>query len=216
MSKKDKEEKKKAKKIKEDDNVKLEINFEETKDSEKVKVSFKKKLDEKDEEIKKAQNDMEYWKNQYYKAYADMANLRKDIEKDHKEIKKYRIEGFVEEIVRILDAFDMALKVEPKNEETKNYLIGFKYVYNQLLELLKKEGVEVIEPKVGDKFDETVMHCVETVEDEGEENIVKVISTKGYKLYDHLIRAAMVVTTKHKAVEKEALKNKEEKEKNVA
>ena len=169
----------------------------EEKEPENMKTSFKRKLEKKEEEIKKAQADMEYWKNQYYKAYADMANLRKDIEKDYQENKKYRIEGFVDNLVVILDAFDIALKTEPKNEETKNYLVGFRYVYSQFLELLKEEGVNIIEPKVGDKFDEKTMHAVETIDDEGEENIVKVVSAKGYKLYDHLIRAAMVATSKH-------------------
>ncbi len=156
-----------------------------------------KESKEKDQLVKKAQEDMEYWRNQYHQSYADMANLRKDIEKDNQEIKKYRIEGFVEELTRTLDAFDMALKVKPKNQETENFLTGFKYIYNQLLDTLRKEGVEVIEPKVGDRFDENVMHCVEIVEDEGEDNLIKEVSTKGYKLYDHLIKAAMVVVTKH-------------------
>lgn len=184
------------------------------KEPENMKASFKKKLEKKDQEIEKIKADMEHWKNEYYKAYADMANLRKDIEKDHKEIKKYRIEGFVDNLVRILDAFDMALKVEPNSPETKNYLLGFSYVYTQLLELLKAEGIEVIEPKIGDKFDEKVMHAVETVEDEGEENIVKVVSCKGYKLHDHLIRASMVVTSKHPENKEEVEENK--KEENIA
>ena len=189
---------------------KEEIKEEEKQETkETMKASYKKKLEKKDEEIEKAKADMEHWKNEYYKAYADMANLRKDIEKDHQEIKKYRIEGFVDNLVRILDAFDMALKNEKKNEETKNYLTGFKYVYSQLIDLIKSEGVEVIEPKIGDKFDETTMHAVETVEDDGEENIVKVVSCKGYKLYNHLIRASMVVTTKHPSKKAEKSDEKE-------
>ncbi len=189
---------------------KEEIKAEEKQETkETMKASYKKKLEKKDEEIEKAKADMEHWKNEYYKAYADMANLRKDIEKDHQEIKKYRIEGFVDNLVRILDAFDMALKNEPKNEETKNYLTGFKYVYSQLIDLIKSEGVEVIEPKIGDKFDETTMHAVETVEDEGEENIVKVVSCKGYKLHNHLIRASMVVTSKHPSEKAEKSDEKE-------
>ena len=189
---------------------KEEIKEEEKQETkETMKASYKKKLEKKDEEIEKAKADMEHWKNEYYKAYADMANLRKDIEKDHQEIKKYRIEGFVDNLVRILDAFDMALKNEPKNEETKNYLTGFKYVYSQLIDLIKSEGVEVIEPKIGDKFDETTMHAVETVEDDGEENIVKVVSCKGYKLHNHLIRASMVVTSKHPAEKAEKSDEKE-------
>ena len=79
----------------------------------------------------------------------------------------------------------------------KNYLIGFQYVQNSLLSILENEGVTKIEPKVGDKFDVNIMHAVEAVEDEGEENIVKEVTLKGYKLYDHLVRAAMVVVSKH-------------------
>ncbi|MFA6755116.1 MAG: nucleotide exchange factor GrpE [Bacilli bacterium] len=139
------------------------------------------------------------WKNEYYKAYADMANLRKDIEKDQKEAFKYRIEGFTSDLVNVLDAFDMAFKNEPKTDEMKNYLIGFRYVHNQMLDILDKEGVKQINPKINDKFDEKVMHAVETIDDEGEENLVKNVTLKGYKLYDHLIRPAMVVVSKHPA-----------------
>ena len=39
-------------------------------------------LQELNDKLVKAEADMEHWKNQYYQAYADMANLRKDIEKD--------------------------------------------------------------------------------------------------------------------------------------
>ncbi len=181
--------------------------------SRKLKASYEKKLAQKDEEINKVKAEVERWKNEYYKSYADMSNFKKDIEKDYQQIKKYRIEGFVSELVRTLDAFEMALSAEPKNVETKNYLVGFTYVYNQLIETLKKDGVVIIEPKVGDKFDEKVMHCVETVEDEGEENIIKTVSTKGYKLHDHLIRAAMVVVTKHKGTDDEKDGSKEVKQK---
>lgn len=154
-----------------------------------------------EEQIKKLQADCEHWKNQYYQAYADMANLRKDIEKDHREALKYRLESFVDKIVGILDAFDMAFKVEATSPELKNYLTGFQYVHNTLLNILNEEGVVTIEPKIGDKFDVNTMHAVETVEDEGEENIVKGITLKGYKLHDHLIRAAMVVVSKHPSSE---------------
>ncbi len=165
-----------------------------------------------EEQIKKLQADCEHWKNQYYQAYADMANLRKDIEKDHREALKYRLESFVDKIVGILDAFDMAFKVEATSPELKNYLTGFQYVHNTLLNVLNEEGVVTIEPKIGDKFDVNTMHAVETVEDEGEENIVKGITLKGYKLHDHLIRAAMVVVSKHPSSETKDESKEENKE----
>lgn len=165
-----------------------------------------------EEQIKKLQADCEHWKNQYYQVYADMANLRKDIEKDHREALKYRLESFVDKIVGILDAFDMAFKVEATSPELKNYLTGFQYVHNTLLNVLNEEGVVTIEPKIGDKFDVNTMHAVETVEDEGEENIVKELTLKGYKLHDHLIRAAMVVVSKHPSSETKDESKEENKE----
>jgi len=177
-----------------------------------MKASFKKKLAKKDEEIEKLKADMEHWKNEYYKAYADMANLRKDIQKDHQEVIKYRVEGFVDELLPILDAFDIALNADVSSEETKNYLQGFKYVYSQLINVLQNEGIQVIDPKIDEKFNVATMHAVETVECDGEENLVKKVNTKGYKLYDHLIRAAMVVTSVNKKVEE----NTEETKENIA
>lgn len=160
------------------------------------KEDKKKELDL-EEELKKAKSDCEHWKNEYYKAFADIANLRKEIERDHRESLKYRIEGFVEDLLGILDAFDMALKNKPTSEEMKNYLIGFEYVHNSLLSVLENEGIQILEPKVGDKFDVATMHAVETSESEGEENLVTSVTMKGYKLHDHLIRATMVVVSKH-------------------
>ena len=75
-----------------------------------------------EEKLVKANADMEYWKNQYYKAYADMANLRKEIERDHREAIKYRLEDFADSLLGVLDAFDIAFKTQPTNPETANYL----------------------------------------------------------------------------------------------
>ena len=110
--------------------------------------SVKAQLAKKDEEIAKAKSDCEHWKNDYYRVYADMANLRKEIERDHQDVIKYRVEGFVDKLISVLDAFDMAFKVEPTTVELKNYLQGFKYVHTQLVSLLNDEGVEIINPPI--------------------------------------------------------------------
>ena len=181
------------------------------------KTSATQKEDKKEErnveeELLKAKSDAEHWKNEYYKAYADMANLRKQIEKDHRESLKYRIEGFAENLLSILDAFDMALKNKPTTTEMKNYLIGFEYVHNSLLSVLENEGIQILEPKIGDKFDENTMHAVEATESDGEENLITEVRMKGYKLHDHLIRAAMVAVSKHPSPKDEKDEDKREEE----
>ena len=181
------------------------------------KTSATQKEDKKEErnveeELLKAKSDAEHWKNEYYKAYADMANLRKQIEKDHRESLKYRIEGFAENLLSILDAFDMALKNKPTTTEMKNYLIGFEYVHNSLLSVLENEGIQILEPKIGDKFDENTMHAVEATESDGEENLITEVRMKGYKLHDHLIRAAMVAVSKHPSPKDAKAEDKREEE----
>jgi len=150
-------------------------------------------------EVDKLKYDVEHWKNEYYRAYADMANLRKTMERDQQVANKYRIEGFVQNLLGVLDSFDMAFKAEATNEELKNYLIGFQYVHKQFLQVITDEGVVEICPKIGDKFDVNNMHAIDVVEDPGEENVVKSVTLKGYRLYERLIRPAMVVVTKHPA-----------------
>ncbi len=166
-----------------------------------MKDSYKKKIAKAEEETKKAKDDAEHWKNEYYKLYADMDNLRKDIKKDHNEAMKYRIEGFVSDLLQVLDSFEIALKNEPSNPETKNYLIGFNYVYTTLINILQNEGIEIISPSIDQKFDESVMQAVDHEEFDGEENLVKKVNLKGYKLHSHLIRPAMVVVSKKKSEE---------------
>ena len=163
-----------------------------------MKASYKKKLAKKDDEIEKLKQEVEKWKNEYYRAYADMANLRKDIQKDHSEAVKYRIEGFVHDLLMVLDSFELALKNNPQNEETKNYLKGFQYVYSTLLGILDNEGVKAINPSLDEKFDPKTMQAIDKIESDGEENLVKEQVLKGYKLYDHLIRPAMVKVSCHK------------------
>ena len=161
-----------------------------------MKEEKKNKVQNKhEEEIKKLQADLDHWKNEYYRAYADMQNLRKNVEKDHREALKYRAEGFIDNLLPVLDGFHLALNAEVKSEEMKNFLVGFQFIYRNLVNVLEQEGVSEVSPKVGDKFDPTVMPALETVYDEGEPNRVLKVNLQGYKLHEHLIRPAIVVVS---------------------
>ena len=171
----------------------------EIQEKENPRKSFQKKLHKLEEEKEKAKADAEHWKNEYFRAYADTQNLRKQLEKDHMSAMKYRAEGFVDELLPVLDSFFAVLKNEPTDPNLKNYLIGFQYIYRNLTAALENEGVTEIAPKVGDKFSPETMQAVETVESDGEENIIVDVHVKGYKLHDRLIRPANVtVSVKHK------------------
>ena len=176
----------------------------EIQEKENPRKSFQRKLHKVEEEKEKAKADAEHWKNEYFRAYADTQNLRKQLEKDHMSAMKYRAEGFIDELLPVLDSFYAVLKNEPADPNLKNYLIGFQYIYRNLVAALENEGVTEIEPKVGDKFSPDTMQAVDTKETEGEENVVLDIQFKGYKLHDRLIRPANVtVSVKHKEIKEE-------------
>lgn len=149
----------------------------------------------KTDELEKAKSDVEHWKNEYYRAYADMQNLRKHIEADHREAIKYRAEGFVGELLPILDGFHMALNAKVSSEEMKNFLTGFEFIYRNLVNVLENEGVKEFSPNIGDEFDPSYMQAIETEVNEKDPNKIVKVVTKGYKLHEHLIRPAMVVVT---------------------
>ncbi len=195
--------------IKENVEIKDDEDTSTCKKEKKIPISKYEALKEENAKLLKAVDD---WKNKYYLSYADMDNLRKTIEKDHREALKYRASGFIEKLLPALDSFNLALKAEPKTEEMKNFLQGFSFIYTNLINVLKDEGVSELEPKIGDKFDERFMHAIDTIESDGEENLVAKVYANGYKLHDRLIRTAMVYVTKHK--QEETDKNEENKENN--
>lgn len=156
------------------------------------------------EELDKAKADADHWKNEYYKAYADTQNLRRSLEAEQRTMYRYRAEGFLEGLLPALDAFHMALDNPAPTKEAANYQIGFTYIYNQIIQALGNEGLCELTPKVGDAFDANYMNAIEAVEDaESEPNKVLKVHSKGYKLHDRLIRAAMVTVSKKPAEKKE-------------
>lgn len=168
---------------------------------------MKEKKTNENEKITKLNADLEHWKNEYYRAYADMQNLRKQVEKDHREAIRYRASGFVENLLPILDGFHMALQGEAKTEEMKNFLVGFEFIYRNLVNVLESEGVKEISPKIGDEFNPETMQAIDAVEGEGEPNKVLKVNVKGYMLHERLIRPSVVVVSKSKSQTKEENNN---------
>ena len=96
--------------------------------AEDVKEKKNKKIEKLNAEIKKLEIEAEHWKNEFYRAYADTQNLRKSLEKDHQEAIKYRAEGFIENLLPVLDSFHVVLSQEIEDPALKNYLIGFQFI----------------------------------------------------------------------------------------
>ena len=105
-------------KLKEETLVKEDTSEERSKKANRKEKKFQ-------EEIERLTAEVNHWKNEYYRAYADTKNLRTSLERDHSKAMKYRAEGFIDSLLPVLDSFHMALQNEPTDPALKNYLTGF-------------------------------------------------------------------------------------------
>ncbi|AEB24775.1 MULTISPECIES: nucleotide exchange factor GrpE [Bacillus] len=130
--------------------------------------------------------------NKLLRVQADFENYKRRSRLEMEAAQKYRSQNVVTEILPALDNFERALQVEAESEQTKSLLQGMEMVRRQLMDALKKEGVEAIEA-VGQEFDPNLHQAVMQVEDENfGSNIVIEELQKGYKLKDRVIRPSMV------------------------
>ena len=165
----------------------------------------KKPKKEKKDLVKQYQEEIKEWQTKYYRAYADMDNLRKQYQKDYANVVKYQSQAIVEKLLPSLDVFSMVIgSVDHLPAEVKNYVMGFDAVYRQMLQALESEGVSEIPCKLGDEFNHDIHYAMDTeVEDEKMVNKITKIYLKGYKLHDRLLRAVTVSVGIKKEIKKE-------------
>lgn len=133
--------------------------------------------------------------NRLLRVQAEYDNFKRRTQKERTSDLKYKSQDLATELLPALDNFERALQVE-ETEENKGMIEGITMVYNQLLEALKSQGVELIETE-NQPFDPNLHHAVMQVEDETlESNVVVEELQKGYMLKDRVIRPAMVKVNK--------------------
>lgn len=145
-----------------------------------------------EEQLKALEEEVNTWKTDYYKVFADMENLKKRLQNEHANTMKFMMQSFIEELLPVVDNFERSLAVENPSDEIKNFLKGYEMIYNQLMQVLQSQGVEVIKTE-GEEFDPNFHQAVMTVKDDNfKSNMIVEELQKGYKLKDRVIRASLV------------------------
>ena len=145
-----------------------------------------------EQKIAKLEEEVNTWKTDYYKVFADMENSKRRLEKEHSNSMKFMMQSFIEELLPVIDNFERSLNVQEPSEEIQTFLKGYQMIFDQLMSILEKNGVEVIEAQ-GKEFDPNLHQAVMTAQDENyDSNIVVEELQKGYKLKDRVIRASLV------------------------
>lgn len=144
------------------------------------------------QKVEKLEEEVNTWKTDYYKVFADMENLKRRLEKEHQNSLKFMMQSFIEQLLPIVDNFERSLAIENPSEEVQTFLKGYQMIFDQMMNVLKQNGVEVIEAQ-GKEFDPNFHQAVMSVNDENfDHNIVVEELQKGYKLKDRVIRASLV------------------------
>jgi len=118
---------------------------------------------------------------------ADFDNYRKRMLRDQTTYLERATEGLIEQLLPVLDAFELAMLNAGTDAERLRK--GVELVYSELLGVLEKSGLERIEAQ-GKPFDPAEHEAVMHVEG-AEPGVVDVVRT-GYRLKGRVLRPAMV------------------------
>jgi molecular chaperone GrpE len=131
-------------------------------------------------------------KNQMLRLQADFDNFRKRTQRERSELFLFANEAICLEMLPVIDHFEMGFKSAEDHKTDCSVTEGFRMVYNQLLDVLKKFNVTAIDA-VGEPFNphrhEAILHMPS---DKPAETVLEQVR-RGYMLGDKLLRAAQVI-----------------------
>ena len=136
------------------------------------------------ERLKIAEAKAKEYLDGWQRSQADFVNIRRRDEEAKAEFLKFARLSLIEELIPVLDSFNLALAHGNKD---------VKPVYDQFFAVLKQNGLEELDP-MGETFDPKSHEAVGVVltdEPEKDHKILEVIQ-KGYILFGKIIRPAKV------------------------
>lgn len=128
--------------------------------------------------------------DQFLRAKADTENMRRRSEEEVAKARKFGIESFAESLLPVCDSLDAALALQ--NATAEQLHEGSAATLRQLLQVLERNKVVVINPAVGEKFDPHQHQAISVVPAEQEANTIVTVLQKGYLIFDRVLRPALV------------------------
>ena len=147
------------------------------------------------EQLKKVTAEKQEYLNGWQRARADYANFKKEQEEVKKDFIKFANERLFDELIPVLDSFDMAFgNKEAWEKADLNWRIGIEYIYNQLVKSLSDNCLTQYSANIGDKMDNAKFEAVGIMptEDEKNDHTVAVLIKKGYLLGGQIFRPSQV------------------------
>ena len=167
-----------------DSTVETENETENNADNETTKESI--------DETSKLQEQLDELNNKYIRLAADFDNFRKRTQTEKEELSQYTTVKVLKQLTNVLDTFDRAQEHLKDIEECQTVKEGYEVAYKQLLEALKKVGLEEMDA-LGKTFDPNEHEAVTQIPtNDYEPDSVAVVMQKGYKMDKKVVRPALV------------------------
>lgn len=144
--------------------------------------------------LKVAVEEKQKYLDSWQRDKAEFVNARKRDEESKKDYVRFVTEKIVEDMLPVLDAFDMATANRASWETAPaEWRKGMEGVYQQLVGALNKNEVTSF-GTIGDTFDPNLYHSISMVptDDSAKDHTVAEILQKGYKVKDKVLRPALV------------------------
>jgi molecular chaperone GrpE len=131
------------------------------------------------------------YKDQWLRATADYKNFKRRADAERAELIRSAGASLLLKLLPVVDDFDRAIANIPDEVAQTPWWGGTQLVAQKLRTLLESEGVKPIEAQ-GQDFDPNLHEAVLYEDAEGQDGKVVAELQRGYKLYDRVLRPAMV------------------------
>ncbi len=149
-----------------------------------------------DSELEKVKKELEESKDKYLRLQAEWDNYRKRTAQERQTERQRATEKLVCNLLQVLDDLERAIDNAPGGDDDP-MLAGVKAVRSKMFDILAREGLEAVDPSLGDAFDIQLHQAVGTVEDTDQpDESINEIYQKGYIMGGKILRPAMVTVTK--------------------
>ncbi len=146
-----------------------------------------------EEKLSKCEKQRDEYLAGWQRAKADFINYKKDEIKRLEEVARYGTEDLMEELITVLDNFDLGLTALEKAGPVEK---GIYMIRGQIEDILKKRGLSKIPIKIGEQFNPAIAEAIaETESAEPTGTVLEEIEV-GYRLHDKILRPTRVKISK--------------------
>ncbi|MDR1912294.1 MAG: nucleotide exchange factor GrpE [Helicobacteraceae bacterium] len=132
--------------------------------------------------------------DRYLRTYAEFENIKKRLEKEKYQAIDYASEGFAKDLLPVIDALEMALKIE-EGDHFAQLKEGVDLTKSALIKAFEKHGISAVSHDSG--FDPNLHEAIMQSSDEAlDENAIAQVLQQGWRYKERLLRPSLVSVNK--------------------